>query len=603
MFFISLTALLQPAPLPIPDNEDNNNIECDKCRIEILRKEYRYHLRTNLHKSNCLLKTEFDNIDIITTAFKKRIVTYRLNPSQNFEYITPETFLSDNKSNILHLFSISLKKHNCIKVNFELFVYFNLPKSNEKHLNSFITKYESVYQSTDLNELFNNLNEYLKTKVEEMQYCDSGWTIINISHLEININKYCPLRGGTYIDLPLSIKNTKSCINIQNNDNHCFLWCIIAALFPSKSNVCRVKSYPHYLSILNIKGMSFPPSFTDIRLFEKNNPDISINVYGLDNKCCVNGPLYLTKNRRIDHVNLLYFERDNKEHYCLIKDLTRLVRRQITHHNGKIHLCESCLQFFNDKLNLRSHKCNKILEVLPEKDSFIKFKHYERQQKINFVIYADFECLLLNFKEQKSENTKTLKKHQPSCFGYYICCSHNQDLNKYVSYRGTDCVQVFIQSLIHDAKLIHQILSDKKTMQPLTLDQETQYQNATVCHICNELLFDDKVRDHDHITSIFRGAAHSHCNLMHRVCSFIPVIFHNLSGYDAHLFIEELMKYEGTVRIIPKSKEKYLSITKVIESTKGLRSFETKFIDSFQFLSSSLDMLSKSLSENDFNHL
>lgn len=35
MFFISLTALLQPAPLPIPDDEDNNNIECDKCRIEI----------------------------------------------------------------------------------------------------------------------------------------------------------------------------------------------------------------------------------------------------------------------------------------------------------------------------------------------------------------------------------------------------------------------------------------------------------------------------------------------------------------------------------------------------------------------------------------
>lgn len=81
---------------------------------------------------------------------------------------------------------------------------------------------------------------------------------------------------------------------------------------------------------------------------------------------------------------------------------------------------------------------------------------------------------------------------------------------------------------------------------------------VTICHICKELLFDDKVCDHDHVTSEYRGAAHSRCNLSYKVCSFIPVVFHNLSGYDAHLFITELSKYDGEIKVIPKTKEVFI---------------------------------------------
>lgn len=375
----------------------------------------------------------------------------------------------------------------------------------------------------------------------------------------------------------------------------------MAGLFPVKNNVCRLKSYPHFANILNIKGMMFPPTVSDIRLFEMNNPDISINVYGLDNKSSVTGPLYFTKKRKIDHFNLLYIEKGGKGHYCLIKDLIRLVRRQITHHKGHCFLCEACLQFFCTEHKYRLHNCNGIISVLPEKSSIIQFKNYNSLQKINFIIYADFECLLMNTDEINTENTKSLKLHQPSCFGYYICCSHDQNLNKYVSYRGQDCVQVFVKRLIQDVQKIQTILSDKKPIALLTPAQETEYRNATVCYICKEVLFDDKVRDHDHITSEFRGAAHSYCNLIYKQCSFIPVVFHNLSGYDSHLFIEELTKHKGNIKIIPKTKEKYLSISKEIECKKGV--IQIKFIDSFQFLSTSLDLLSKSLSDSNFQHL
>jgi hypothetical protein len=140
-------------------------------------------------------------------------------------------------------------------------------------------------------------------------------------------------------------------------------------------------------------------------------------------------------------------------------------------------------------------------------------------------------------------------------------------------------------------------------MTPLTEEQENSYQNATTCHICGHLLFDDKVRDHDHVTSQYRGAAHSHCNLMYRVCPFIPVVFHNLTNYDAHLFIKELSKYKGRVTIIPKTKEKYLTITKYVTVDGCEKPLQIKFIDSFQFLSTSLDTLSKNLTDSDFINL
>ena len=59
-------------------------------------------------------------------------------------------------------------------------------------------------------------------------------------------------------------------------------------------------------------------------------------------------------------------------------------------------------------------------------------------------------------------------------------------------------------------------------------------------HICNEELGKDRVRDHCHVTGKFRGAAHEICNLKYRVPKFFPVVFHNLSGYDSHLFIKTL---------------------------------------------------------------
>ena len=66
------------------------------------------------------------------------------------------------------------------------------------------------------------------------------------------------------------------------------------------------------------------------------------------------------------------------------------------------------------------------------------------------------------------------------------------------------------------------------------------YDNSTLCHICNEELDEDRVRDHCHLSGKFRGAAHEVCNLKYTVLKFFPVVFHNLPGYDSNLFIKTL---------------------------------------------------------------
>lgn len=90
------------------------------------------------------------------------------------------------------------------------------------------------------------------------------------------------MRGGTYIKLPPRVYNTQSCINIKNRDQYCFLWSILAGLYPCDKNSDRCSSYPHFSKIFNINDMTFPPSFRDIKTFERNNVNVSVNIFGLD---------------------------------------------------------------------------------------------------------------------------------------------------------------------------------------------------------------------------------------------------------------------------------------------------------------------------------
>ena len=156
-----------------------------------------------------------------------------------------------------------------------------------------------------------------------------------------------------------------------------------------------------------------------------------------------------------------------------------------------------------------------------------------------------------------------------------------------VVYRGSDVVDKFLESLLKEEKEIQEIL--KKTV-PMTItsDQEHEFRQALNCHICEEPLGTDRVRDHCHLSGNFRGAAHNDCNLNYKFTGRIPVIFHNLRGYDSHLLMEGLGKVKHEeINSLPNNMEKYISF-----SIGNL-----DFIDSLQFMNSSLEKLVSNLAK------
>ena len=124
------------------------------------------------------------------------------------------------------------------------------------------------------------------------------------------------------------------------------------------------------------------------------------------------------------------------------------------------------------------------------------------------------------------------------------------------------------------------------------------FENKNICRFCEKEILSDKIRDHCHLTGEYRGPAHNTCNtnVKQKDSNFIPFVFHNYSRYDSHMFFKRLVdlkKDKVKFKILPKTNEEYIAVK------YGC----IRFIDSYRFLSESLDKLVKNLDEDDFKIL
>ena len=400
------------------------------------------------------------------------------------------------------------------------------------------------------------------------------------------------------------------------------MWCVLRALNPKADHPERLdKKLKEKENTLNMDGIEYPVSLKDIDKFENQNPTISITVFGYKGKSVY--PLRNSNNMNREHkIRLMLIEKDGVQHYCQVKNVNRLLSSQVSKHNGKKYFCDRCLNAFWCEQSLSKHLeyCSNheaVKSNMPKKgiNDILWFINYLKKEKVPFIIYADIESLIKPIQtcepSSQSSYTKKYQKHEPISFSYYSkCFDDNVFTREPRTYTGLDAMSTFVEWLEKDVKEIANIPAKKMIFGEKEKDR---FNKETKCWICKgEFKEDDKkVRDHCHFTGRYRGSAHNSCNLKYRKPNFIPVVFHNLSGYDSHLFIKNLGFTAGNINCIPNNEEKYISFTKNIEvgsytNKKG----ETKpiihkirFIDSFKFMSTSLDNLVNNLPEEALTNL
>ena len=244
---------------------------------------------------------------------------------------------------------------------------------------------------------------------------------------------------------------------------------------------------------------------------------------------------------------------------------------------------------------------------MSHKRPIVEYSDGQFQFKVPFIMYADFESILEPIQGPGNNPSISLMRgvneHKPSGWCIYSKFAYGSVTNPLKEYRGKNCISKFCEHIIAEAQCLYESFLEKP-MEPLTKSQLKEYKCVTKCHICFKPFEDGnrKVRDHCHYSGKYRGAAHSLCNLKHKIPSYIPVVFHNLAGYDAHLFVKELAKH-GNMGVIAKNTEDYISFSVNVEVDKYIdkngeekpKEINLRFIDSIKFMSSSLDSLVNNL--------
>ena len=520
----------------------------------------------------------------------------------------------------------------------------------------FASKPYTILSQHDIENAIEEAHRNIDAQMDKWTCQGSGWVVTRVLCLYVNIAKYTPLKGSSYIELPKYLKNKKAIVNVKNQDDECLKWALLSSLYPTHDNPQRVTKYKDHEKELNFADIEFPVTLKDIPKVEKQNSS-AINVFGYSESAGVH-PLYLSKDHTRDPINLLLITKveDGKvnSHYCWIKNFNRLCSAE-NKHNGETFFCLRCITPHWTKQTLADHLvyCKGVdappsHAVYPEKSEdgtnpTIKFKNSKNMMNAPYVIYADTESIIKPVDSPTTDsNTVQTSEHVPCSFAYVIVRSDGKVVSEQL-YRGEDAMDVFFQQLEQE---LENIREDPKHIRPLRMTEEEQeaHNNTGKCWICDGPFkpYKDgdchglwKVKDHCHITGEYRGAAHSKCNQQLRIDPFrtpIPVFFHNLKNYDSHHLIsaigrtdeketictdkngEPIMKKkkkdqaDGDMGSDDELQEEPLTVTDgklsaIVQNMEKLISFswgQFRFVDSLQFLNASLDKLVNSTPRDAF---
>ena len=219
-------------------------------------------------------------------------------------------FLQNARQNITDV----LRNNRRTKVKLDIHCNMERITTGEIKPSEFHTSIELNLDGTDEKELYDTMVERILEKTATFLATGSEWRFHSVIKLELHTASYKPLRGETWISLPIELANKNAIINMKNKDNKCFLWCVLRALNPKDKDPQRITDLINMKDTLNMEGIEYPVSLKDLIKFEKQTPAISITVFGYEGKSVY--PLRNSDNTDREHnIILMLIEEGGVKHY------------------------------------------------------------------------------------------------------------------------------------------------------------------------------------------------------------------------------------------------------------------------------------------------
>ena len=182
-------------------------------------------------------------------------------------------------------------------------------------------------------------------ELDDEQLEGSGFQFQEIEEVIFEIHEVNDIQAFSWVELPPKYKNSQSIISIKNDDEFCFLWCILAHLYPVEVNKTRTSNYKKRFDNFNLEGLGFPMKVNDIPKFENLNFGLRMNVFELTGSMLT--PIHINTNYDQPQIDLFLYE----IHYCLITKLHCLIAQD----SQMKHVCRRCQTAFRSEPVLLDH--------------------------------------------------------------------------------------------------------------------------------------------------------------------------------------------------------------------------------------------------------
>ena len=297
-------------------------------------------------------------------------------------------------------------------------------KGNETLDLAFNSRMLAAYGLSDIDEFVNSMLAHMLEQIENPALRDSEFVFDEVIGANVDFHRLNLTRGSSYLPLPHWISRKKAIINPKNEDMECFKWAVIAAdKWEEKGkDPERISKFQKFEGAYDRSDVEFPFAIRSIGKFEKKN-EISVNILAVEGRRVFVRRKSTRNYEKVVNLMLITGEnsfpsevgKHNRSHYVAVKSLSRLLAKKNTKHKSVQYHCTNCLHGFPTEVSRDKHESYCVandavrIEMLSW-NPYVRYSKGQYQLKVSFVMYANFEFLLVKPPEDKS----IVNVHEPS---------------------------------------------------------------------------------------------------------------------------------------------------------------------------------------------